>query len=61
MRITLNPAVQKPRVTRMGMGLVMVGNLFRDPAILIMGKRQGKPLKRLDRSGGVVHPTEVGC
>ena len=45
----------------MGMGLVMVGNLFRDPAILIMGKSQGKPLKRLDRSGGVVHPTEVGC
>ena len=30
-------------------------------AILIMGKSQGKPLKRLDRSGGVVHPTEVGC
>ncbi|MCX6917557.1 MAG: hypothetical protein NT167_31750, partial [Verrucomicrobia bacterium] len=25
-------------------------------AILIMGKSQGKPLKRLDRSGGVVHP-----
>ena len=30
MRITLNPAVQKPRMTRMGMGLVMVENLFRD-------------------------------
>ena len=61
MRITLNPAVQKPRMTRMGMGLVMVENLFRDPAILIMGNSQGKPLQRLDRSGGVVHPTEVGC
>jgi len=32
-----------------------------NPAILIMGKSLGKPLKRLDRSGGVVHPTEVGC